>query len=564
MASTGVDMESNDGGEEYDAVIVGAGFAGLYMLHRLRNIPGFSARVYEAGDGVGGTWYWNRYPGGRVDTESYLYCYSFSKELYQSWEWSGKYPQQPEVLAYLNHVADRFDLRTDIELGTQVTSVTYLEGRNRWEVELDGTRYVQAKFLITGIGLLASTPNVPDFPGLDSFQGDWYHTGRWPHDPVDFRSKRVGVIGTGSTGIQTIPVIAEDASHLYVFQRTPQFAIPARHESITREDLREIKQNYDEIWRVAKWSMNGFDWGHNGISALAVSASERRETFESMWQEGGFEFLAGSYRDILTDRRANEFVAEFVRSKIREIVDDPALAEAVLPVDYPIGARRPILDTNYYETYNRDNVTLVDVRQYPITAVTKQGIRTADGDYDLDVIVFATGFDAVSGPFLRLNINGKRGLSLSDEWGHHGPRSYLGLTVSGFPNFFTITGPGSLFGNLPVSIEHHVEWIADCIEYMRARGYDVADVEPTAQEEWMDHVNEQSLKTLIPLSDSSWFTGGNIPGKPRSALLYFGDFGEYRRHVDSIAKDGYPGIRLSSFAVERTDGVPQSGVPYGA
>jgi cation diffusion facilitator CzcD-associated flavoprotein CzcO len=425
---------------------------------------------------------------------------------------------------------------------------SYLEDTNRWEVELDGSRCVRAGFLITGVGLLASKPYVPAYPGLDSFRGIWYHTGRWPREPVDFAGKRVGVIGTGSTGVQAIPVIAQAAAHLYVFQRTPQFAIPARHHTVTREVLEDVKRNYDEIWQVAKWSMSGFTWRHNGTSALAVSPGERRATFESMWLEGGFRFLAGSYRDILTDRRANDFVAEFIRSKIRTIVRDQAVAEKLLPVDYPVGARRPILETAYYETYNRRNVTLVDIKHYPITAITERGMRTEEGEYDVDIIVFATGFDAITGPFLRLNIHGRNGRSLADEWDSHGPKSFLGLSMSGFPNMFTITGPGSLFGNLPISIEHHVEWIADCIAYMRDSGYDVAEAESAAQDEWMDYVNEQSVKTLIPLADSSWFTGGNIPGKPRSALIFFGDFGAYRRHVDNIASDGYSGFRMSAFA----------------
>jgi len=524
----------------FDVVVIGAGFSGLYALHRLRDHLGLSVRVYEEGSDVGGTWFWNRYPGARCDSEAFVYCYSFSKELYQEWNWSGRYPLQGELAAYLEHVADRFDLRPDIEFGTRVTGASWLEDEGVWEVRAAGQEPVTAQFLLTGVGLLAAKKYVPDLPGIDTFKGEWHHTGAWPQEGVDFSGKRVGVIGTGSTGVQAIPVIAEEAEHLYVFQRSPQFTIPARHELVDQTFFDEVKANYEAIWRDTHWSAGGFPWQHNGISAVEVGPEERRATFQELWDYGGFKFVFGSYKDLLVDRRANDSVSEFIREKIRERVDDPAVAEKLLPVDHPFGARRPIVDTNYFETYNRDDVTLVDVRSAPIVEVTPEGIRTEDGLYELDVIVFATGFDAVTGPFFRMDIRGREGLALKEHWSE-GPRSYLGLANSGFPNLFTIFGPGSTFPNAPVGIEHHVEWISDCIAQAREQGTEIVEADAEAEAGWMERLRSEADKTLVPLADS-WLTGANVPGKRRQVLIFIGHFGRYRKLVDDVAARSYEGF----------------------
>ncbi|MQA00863.1 MAG: NAD(P)-binding protein [Dehalococcoidia bacterium] len=531
--------------DELDAVVIGAGFSGLYMLHRLRDELSMSVRVYETGDGVGGTWYWNRYPGARCDSESYIYCFSFSDELLQEWNWSGKYPEQPEILSYLNHVADRFDLRRDIQFSTRVTSALFREADNRWEIETDQGDRVSAQFLITAIGCISAS-NVPDIKGLDSFEGEWYHTGAWPHEPVDFNNKRVGIIGTGSSGVQSIPVIAERAGHLTVFQRTPQFTIPARHETVDQKFLEEVKANYDEIWHKARYSVGGIPADPVEVSALTVTAEERQAVYERGWAEGGFRFFFGTFGDIQVDRRANDTAAEFIRSKIRETVKDPEVAEKLLPTDHPFGSKRALIDTNYFETYNRDNVTLVDIRHNPIVEITSKGIRTEDGEYELDIIVFATGFDAMTGTFFKIDIRGRDGEALKDKWAE-GPKTYLGLAAAGFPNMFMITGPGSpsVLSNMPVSIEQHVEWICDFIEHLREHDAEVAEAEREAEAAWVDHVNEAAEMTLFPLANS-WYLGANIPGKPRVFMPYPGGVGNYREKCDEVAADGYEGFTLGA------------------
>ena len=531
--------------EELDAVVIGAGFAGMYMLHRLRDVLGMSARVFERGDGVGGTWYWNRYPGARCDSESYLYCFSFDKELLQEWEWSGKYPEQPEILRYLNHVADRFDLRRNIQLNTKITAAHYDDGAGRWIVESDQGDRVSAKYLITGIGCL-SAGQVPDIKGLDTFEGDWYHTGSWPHEGVDFTGKRVGVIGTGSSGVQSIPVIARQAGQLYVFQRTPQYTIPARHHTVDKAFLDEVKGRYDEIWAKAKTSAGGFPVDPVDRSALEVSEDERRAIYEAGWEEGGFNFFFKSFKDIALDRRANDTAAEFVRSKIRGIINDPEVAEKLMPTDYPFGAKRALIDTDYFETYNRDNVTLVDIRHAPIQEITPAGIRTEDEEFELDIIVFATGFDAMTGTFNRIDIRGKEGLPLKEKWAE-GPKTYLGLSSAGFPNMFMITGPGSpsVLSNMPVSIEQHVEWIADTIDDMNERGLDLIEADPQAEADWVAHVNEIASMTMFPLADS-WYLGANIPGKPRVFMPYSGGVGAYREKCDEVRANDYEGFVLGT------------------
>ena len=530
---------------ELDAVVVGAGFSGMYMLHRLREVLGLSARVFEAGDNVGGTWYWNRYPGARCDSESYLYCFSFDKDLAQEWTWSGKYPEQPEILRYLNHVADRFDLRRDIQFETRVTAAHYREDLNRWEIETDQGDRVLARYLITGVGCI-SAGQIPDIEGLESFEGDWYHTGSWPHEGVDFAGKRVGVIGTGSSGVQAIPVIAGQAGHLTVFQRTPQYTIPARHGTVTPEFLDEVKGRYDEIFEKSRWSAGGTPYDLADRSALEVGDEDRRALYEAAWEQGGFRFVLTTFSDIALDRRANDTAAEFIRSKIREIVDDPETAEKLVPRDHPFGSKRTLIDTNYYETYNRDNVDVVDIRHSPIEAITASGIRTRDGEHELDIIVFATGYDGMTGAFSRIDIRGRGGVALKEKWAE-GPKMYLGLASAGFPNMFAITGPGSpsVLSNMPPTIEQHVEWISDFLAYMREHDVEIAEADAGAEAEWVDHVNDVASKTLYMLADS-WYLGANIPGKPRVFMPYAGGLDVYRKRCDEIAEAGYEGFVLHS------------------
>ena len=532
--------------QEFDAIVIGAGFAGLGMLWRLREELGMSAQVYEAGAGVGGTWYWNRYPGARCDSESYIYCFTFSKELLQDWNWSGKYPEQPEILSYLNHVADRFDLRRNIQFNTRVLSARFVEDTNRWEVETDQGDRVTAQFLITGIGCISAS-NVPNIKGLESFEGEWHHTGAWPHDGVDFTGKRVAVIGTGSSGVQAIPVIAQQARSLTVFQRTPQYTIPARHGTVDRKFLEEqVKPNYDEILEKARWSKGGIPVDFSERLALEATAEERREVYEAGWAQGGHNFLWGSFKDISTDRRANDTAAEFIRAKIRAIVKDPETAEKLLPTDHPLGSKRALIDTDYFETYNRDNVELVDIRHSPIQEITPSGIRTEDSEYEFDMIVFATGFDAMTGSFLKIDIRGRNNLSLKDKWSE-GPRTYLGLQVAGFPNMFMITGPGSpsVLSNMTVSIEQHQEWISNLLDHMRRHDIQVAEADAEAESAWVSHVNKVAESTMYMLADS-WYLGANIPGKPRVFMPYAGGVGTYRKKCDEVVDNDYEGFILSA------------------
>ena len=539
-------MSGLKNGGDFDAVVIGAGFSGMGMLRRLRDDMGMSVQVYEAGSGVGGTWYWNRYPGARCDSESYTYCFTFSKELLQEWEWSGRYPEQPEILTYLNHVADRFDLRRNIQFDTKVMSATFLEDRNLWEIETDQGNRVTARHLITGIGCI-STGNIPKIKGLDSFEGDWYHTGNWPHQPVDFSGKRVAVIGTGSSGVQSIPVIAEQAGHLTVFQRTPQYTVPARHGSIDRKFIEEeVKPQYDAIVERGKWTRGGTPVAPEAGSALALTEEERNRVFEKFWVIGGNDFIYGSFDDILSDKEANDIVAEFIRSKIRETVKDPETSQKLLPLDHPYGSKRALMDTNYFETYNRENVYLVDLRQTPIQEITAKGLRTSEEDFEFDVIVFATGFDAMTGTFMKIDIRGRDGMTLKEKWAE-GPKTYLGLQVAGFPNMFMITGPGSpsVLCNMPVCIEQHIEWVGDCIGWIREHNLETVEADPRAEEEWGAHVNEVANNTLFVYANS-WYLGANIPGKPRVFMPYAGGAGTYRKRCNEIAENGYEGFLLGS------------------
>jgi cyclohexanone monooxygenase len=531
------------GGTELDAIIVGAGFSGLYMLHRLREL-GFSARVYEAADGVGGTWYWNRYPGARCDSESYFYCYTFSKEILQEWEWTCRYPEQPEILRYLNYVADKLDLRRDIRFKSRVTAAQYNEQAGRWDIETESGERASAKFLVTAVGCLSAAQR-PNIKGLETFEGTWYHTGGWPHEGVDFTGKRVGLIGTGSSGIQAIPVIAEQAAHLTVFQRTPNFSVPARNGAMTAEFQREVKANYDAIVRKTRESFAGMPYDFSDISALSVTPDERRRMFDKYWEKGGFGLLYESYSDLLFSKEANDTAAEYVREKIREIVRDPAVAERLSPRSYPIGTKRPPIDTDYFEAFNRENVTLVDLRASPIEEITRTGIRTRDGEYQVDCIVFATGFDAMTGSLFKLGIRGRDGVALQETWAD-GPHTYLGVATPGFPNLFMITGPGSpsVMSNMPASIEQHVEWISDCISHMRQHGLDTIEATRPAQEQWDVHVAETANATLFPQADS-WYMGANMPGKPRIFTPYIGGVGNYRKLCQNIADKGYEGFALT-------------------
>lgn len=533
---------------DYDALIIGAGFSGLYQLHLLRDRLGLRVRVLEAGDGVGGTWYWNRYPGARCDTESHAYAYYFSKEIHESWQWSERYPGQEEIRAYLNHVADRLDLRPNVELGAKVRSATYDEGANRWELVTEDGRRWRAQFLIAAVGCL-SAANIPDIPGLAEFEGEWFHTGMWPHEGVDFSGRRVAQIGTGSTGIQSAPVIAEQAAHLTVFQRTPNYSVPARNAPLSEARKREVREGYEEIRALIRSTPNGHPFRISPRKAAETPAPERRETYERAWEVGGLRFR-GAFADLLQDKAANDTAAEFIKAKIRETVADPETAEALADIDHPYAAKRPPIDTGYFETFNRENVTLVNIRKDPIRRITAHGVELESGAvHEVDAIVFATGFDALTGPLLSIDFRGRDGLSLSELWAE-GPKTTLGLQVPGFPNLFTVTGPGSpsVLTNMPVAIEQHVEWIADTLERLRAQGVEVMETTREAAEDWMRQVKEASEATLLPTVPHSWYMGANIPGKPRVFVPYAGGMTRYRAICDEVAAEGYPGFLLDGRA----------------
>ena len=526
-----------------DVVVVGAGFAGLYALHRLRGL-GLSVQVYEAGSGVGGTWFWNRYPGARCDVESLEYSYSFSRELEQEWDWSERYAPQPEILRYINHVADRFDLRRDIQFDTRVTAAAFDETSGRWRVTTDRGDDVSARFCVMATGCLSAV-TTPDIEGLSSFRGNWYHTGQWPHEAVDFSGQRVGVVGTGSSGIQSIPVIARQASHLVVFQRTPNFSLPARNEPLAPDRQAEVKADYRALREAARSSFSAIAVSAPTELALEVEPAERQRRYEAAWARGGLMSVTTTFRDLILDQDANETAAEFIRSKIRDIVVDPDVARVLTPSDHPFATKRPCLDTGYFETFNRENVTLVDLRQTPITEIVPTGIRTTGGVHELDSIVFATGFDAMTGPLLRVDIRGRGDRPLSDKWSA-GPRTYLGIATAGFPNLFILTGPGSpsVLSNMVMAIEQHVDWIADCLSFLGANGLDAIEATVEAEDAWVDQVNQLANATLFPRANS-WYMGANVPGKPRVFLPYVGGFPQYRATCDDVAAAGYRGFTLT-------------------
>jgi cyclohexanone monooxygenase len=538
-SSTSSDSAAEQRPEVYDAVIVGAGFGGLYMLIKLREL-GLKVRVFDTATGVGGTWYWNRYPGARCDVESMQYSYSFSEALQQEWRWSEKFSAQPEILEYANHVADRFDLRRDIQFETTVTSAAFDEAEKRWTLKTDRGQTVSARFCIMATGCL-STSRVPDFPGLDDYQGATYHTGTWPHEGVDFTGLKVGVIGTGSSAIQAIPVIASQAEHVTVFQRTANYSIPSRNGPMTDDYETSWKSDYAQLREEARRARNGILTNPNDQSALDVDPDTRVEIYEKRWSDGGTRFMA-AFNDLITSAEANDTAAEFVRRKVREIVQDPETAELLAPKSFPIGTKRICVDTDYFETFNRPDVELVDIRDEPIDAVTARGVRQGGKEYGFDAIVFATGFDAMTGTLDNIEIRGTGGQLLREEWAE-GPKTYLGMMSAGFPNLFMITGPQSpsVLSNMIVSIEQHVDWMSACIAHMQEKSYCMIEPEAAAQAEWIEHSNEVAHKTLYPKA-ASWYMGANVPGKPRVFLPYIGGVGRYREKCEEIAAAGYPGF----------------------
>ncbi len=527
--------------EQLDAVVVGAGFSGLYMLHRLRGL-GMTVRVIERADDVGGTWYWNRYPGARCDIESLDYCYSFDDELLREWRWSERYAAQPEILRYLEHVADRFEMRRDITFGTGVCRADWDASLKVWQLRCDTGETVTARYCVMASGCL-STIQLPKFPGLDTFGGQWVHTGQWVRATVDFTGKRVAVVGTGSSGIQSIPVIAQKAARLYVLQRTPNYSMPAHNRPLSEQEIQDAIHNYAERRRICQESEAGVPVPPPPQATLDATLEQRRSRFEEGWLRGGISALSGAYTDFFTSEDANRIAQDFARAKIHEVVRDPRVADLLSPTHH-IGTKRTCVDTCYFETYNRENVELIDVRSDPIEEITRTGIRTRDRQIDVDLIVFAIGFDAITGSLIEIDIHGSGAQTLTEKWAN-GPRALLGLQTAGFPNLFMITGPGSpsVLSNMVVSIEQHVDWVADCLRYLRGRGLDRIEATAGAEEQWMAHVAELADQTLYPKANS-WYVGANIPGKPRGLMPYVAGCGSYRRECEEIVAAGYAGFTL--------------------
>ncbi|MEM9623057.1 MAG: NAD(P)/FAD-dependent oxidoreductase [Pseudomonadota bacterium] len=537
--------------ERFDVVIVGAGFAGLYMLHQLRQ-RNLSVCVFEQGDSVGGTWYWNRYPGARCDAESLAYSFSFSAELEQQWQWSERYATQPEILRYAEHVADHFKLRSHIRFQQKVSQAHYDDADNLWHVQTAQGQQVAAQFCIMATGCL-SVPQLPAIDGVESFAGPVYQASKWPPEGVDFTGKTVGIIGTGSSGIQAIPVIAEQAEHLYVFQRTPNFSVPAQNAVLDQSWVEQFKANYRQHREYHK---KGLSSGFGDLeieprertpmadTAQGMTAAEVADVLEPYWQRGGAFFLS-AFADSLANPETNKLIADYVRNKIRTIVQDPQTAEDLCPTDHPIGSKRICVDTNYYATYNRDNVSLVNVRRTPLQQITATGLQTSERDYNFDVLVLATGFDAMTGALLNMDIRGADGQLLRDKWAA-GPRSYLGIGLHGFPNLFTVTGPGSpsVLSNMLVSIEQHVDWMVACLDHMREHGHQRVEALLPAEDQWVNHVNEVANATLFP-EGGSWYLGANVAGKPRVFMPYAAGVGPYREICDDVVADNYRGFAFS-------------------
>ncbi|MGQ0618727.1 MAG: flavin-containing monooxygenase [Panacagrimonas sp.] len=532
---------------DFDAVVIGAGFSGIYMLKSLRDKLGLKVRVYEAGETVGGTWYWNRYPGARCDSESYIYCFTWDKPLLQEWDWSERYPEQPELLRYLEHVAERHDLKRDMQFNTRVTGAEFDERTNLWVVHTDKGATVTARYVIAAVGSL-SHRNVPPFKGIEKFKGEWFHTSRFPHSGVDFVNKRVAVVGTGATAVQAIPVIAQQAAQVTVFQRTATYCVPARNRKLDPELAMARKADYDGVVRRIRESFFGHEYYFIPKSMLEATPEEREREFDRMWDLGGFAFWLANYQDLFFNQEANDLCADYLKRKIRKAVKDPVVAEKLMPRGYAYGTKRQPLDSDYFETFNRDNVLLVDAAiDGGIEEITGKGILSGGKEYEFDILVFATGFDAMTGPLKALNLRGRGGRRLDDQWAD-GPRSYLGIAVAGFPNLFTITGPQSpsVLSNMPVSIEQHVEWVTDCIDSLRRTGKTSIEATQEAQEQWVAHVNEVVGTTLMT-GANSWYMSANIPGKPRAFLPYLGPegVGGYRRKCDEVAARGYEGFELA-------------------
>ncbi|MGM4926054.1 flavin-containing monooxygenase [Tardiphaga sp. 804_B3_N1_9] len=526
-----------------DVVVVGAGFAGLYLLHKLRGL-GLHVKVFEQGGDVGGTWYWNRYPGARCDVESMQYSFSFDNKLQQEWDWSERYAPQPEILRYAGHVADRYDLRRDIQFNTTVKSAVFDERANLWTVTTSDGQTTTAQHVVLATGCL-SNARTPEFRGMKDFKGKVYHTGNWPHETVDFTGLRVGVIGTGSSAIQSIPLIAEQASQLTVFQRTANFSVPARNAPLTDDERKSFRDNYPEIRRQAREDFkNGIVQPIPDRGALDDPEHERREKYHARWTSGGLTFM-GVYNNLVLDQRANDTAADFIRERISEIVSDPETARLLQPTDHPVGSKRICVDTDYYATFNRPHVTLVDIKAHPIEQILPNAVRTGGKDYEVDALVLATGFDAMTGSVAKIDIRGRGGQTLNDKWAE-GPRTYLGLMSAGFPNLFIVTGPGSpsVLSNMIVSIEQHVDWITDCLSYMRDRGAEVIEATHPAEDKWVAHVNEVAAGTLYPQANS-WYMGANIPGKPQIFMPYIGGVGVYRQICNDVAAKDYEGFAMT-------------------
>ena len=528
---------------QLDVLIVGAGFAGLHLLHRMR-AAGLSAHVYEGASGVGGTWFWNRYPGARCDVESMQYSFGWDEDLQQEWKWSERFAGQPEIMKYANHIADRYDLRRGITFNTRITAADFDEATDSWTARTEQGEAIAARYVVMATGCL-STARIPDFPGLKDFKGRTFHTGWWPHHPIDFTGRRVAVVGTGSSAIQAIPVIAEQAAHLTVFQRTPNFSIPTRNGPMDDEYEQWWKTGYAQKRIDARHTRTGILNRQSPQKAMETPPEERLDVYETRWQSGGTSFM-GSFADLITSQEANDSAADFVRAKIRQVVQDPEIAELLCPTNHPIGTKRICVDSHYYETYNRANVTLVDVKNAPITHLTETGLAWGEGAFAaFDDIVFATGFDAMTGTLTRIDIKGRGGETLKDKW-EAGPQTYLGLMTAGFPNLFLITGPGSpsVLSNMIVSIEQHVDWITDCLVAMKSRDMATIETTPDAEIAWVAHGNVVAHKTLYPQANS-WYMGANIPGKPRVFMPYIGGVDVYRDKCDEVAAQGYEGFRIS-------------------
>ncbi|MDD7963724.1 flavin-containing monooxygenase [Actinomycetospora lemnae] len=526
---------------DLDAVVIGAGFGGIYMLHQLRDRLGLRARALEKGGGVGGTWYFNRYPGAKSDTEGFVYRYSFDRDLLADYDWSTRYLDQPDVLAYLEHVVERFDLARDIQLDTEVTEAVFDEERARWHVTTAAGDRFTCRYLVTALGLLART-NIPDIPGAGDFAGTLVHTNAWPAD-LDITGRRVGVIGTGSTGTQFIVAAAPMAEHLTVFQRSAQYVVPSGNGPVDPDEVARTKEDFDAIWEQVRGSVVAFGFEESDVPAMSVSAEERERVFQENWDKGnGFRFMFGTFNDIATDPDANAAAAAFIRSKIAEIVDDPETARKLTPTD--LYAKRPLCNEGYYEVFNRDDVTLVSIKENPIERITRSGVRTADGvEHELDVLVLATGFDAVDGNYRAMELRGRGGQHIDEHWAD-GPTSYLGVSVAGFPNMFMILGPNGPFTNLPPSIEAQVEWIAELVRQAEESG--AAAVEPTqdAEDRWTDTCREIADATLFPKADS-WIFGANIPGKRNAVMFYMAGHAAYREQLAEVAQAGYEGFTMA-------------------